>query len=262
MFNSKSYHFPKTADNFKDIDFTAPRFERDNYIIHLKEKAQTALKTIANTVKENYKLDEIATYNDVYQITKDVLESYILSDKKPSCDELILRINRSLSEEIFEYKNICRIKGLKLEGINSICFGNFTITKFIEKNDLNFSEDWIKDKIIKEYNDSLIITATHRGTESRTKSIFDHDAELVLSALLLYQAILTNGTIQEVFLRLGNDRFGGFERASSLAIKETGSTTYTNYLKTRNELVFDKEFYEYIKNQCFFDYLPQGIIQR
>jgi hypothetical protein len=257
LFSTKSYHLPQTADDFKEIDFLGPKFERDNDSFYLKEKAQTALKRIVEIIKDHYKLDEIATYNDVYQVTKDEFETYILSDTKPSCGELISKINNSLSTKIFEYKHICRIKGIKLEEIDDICFGNFTITAYREMSDLQFSEDWIKDKALEEYNDSIIITAIHKGTESRTKSIFYHDAELVLSALLLYKATLTNGTIKEVFLKLCNDCFGGFERASSLSIPEKGSPTYTNYFMTRNELAFNKECYEYIKSQCFFDHLPK-----
>lgn len=264
FFKPSNYFVPKTSDDYKKINVLSPHFERDSTYYYFNEIIKSALTRIVDISIESLDLLEIATFDEVYQTVKNTIQKYAFNDINPSVEDLLNDVNNEIYLQVSNFTHTCRIEGLKLQNIERISFEKYEI-KFCTAELIESLFDNEQEELksaVKEYDNSLIITGEIKGTHSRSQKVFYNESELVLSSLLLYQAILTDGKIENVYLRLLNNCFGGFEKASSIAHSKDNGSTLTVYFKSQNEILFDEEMLEYINNQCFFNYLPDILMKK
>lgn len=246
LYNLNNYLVPKTIEDFESIVFFCSYFEKDKIKIYFNKSIVTALDGIVAICSGYEKLINLATEDDIYYVTKNIIQDYIFNKPKPGSIDFLEEIKSEIYKNVKSFTYICRVKGIKLEGIAEIDFGQYKLKKFDEelhslKAVFSRNEE-IFESIEEEYRDSIIITASESGTNSRSQKIFYDNAEQILSALLVYQGLLSNGQVRDVYLKLCNDSFGGFERASCIAYTTGESPAFTSYFKTKMKFFSTRKF--------------------
>ena len=262
IFSLKGLSFPKTIDEIKEIGFFSPKFKANKNDIYLSQDGRVALRRICDIVHRTKKYNDVLNYHDVFQVVIGEIERWFNDNLIPDDAEFIGPLDILLSKEIDNYTFVCRLDGLALDTIDSIVIGSKEIMKYDRKliSGISNVSNITNDAIEKEYNNSLVIVGTERGSSSVAQEKFYHNAELSLSIVRLYSCAFDNSAIHRINIRLINNCTHAYGRASCFGWRDSErSLIFTRYYRSTKDLKLGTDRLNLLISEYFFEKLSNLI---
>ncbi len=162
-----------------------------------------------------------------------------------------------MSSKICDFSFVCRIHGVSLDGLGKVVLGRKVVNKYTTESipELFGLDDEIKETIIKEFANNLVISGVEKGSQSIAQEKFYYNAELALSVLRLYSCALYDSAINQVRIRLIDNNVYSYNRPSCFfrANKENSLTTLTGYSELKQDFKIDSELIQILKTEYFFN---------
>lgn len=255
---------PKTIDDYKELGFFAPKINYGKKEIYLSEKGVEALRRICRIVYDSGLFKGLLNYNDIYQGVSSELGAWLERALIPEGDEYIAPLSERLSKEIKAQVFICRVDGINRKNINSISVGNRTIANFSEEliEGISGNNEFTQKIIDEQYEGSLVILGSERGSDEVALEKFYRNSELSLSVLRLYSCSHYSYAIKRTNIRLINNCSHAHGPASCLHWGEvTKEMGVTSYFISEQELKLSPELLAHLVDECFFEEIS-GLIDK
>jgi len=173
LFNSNNYIIPQNIDELKAVDTFSPHLVINNLWYYPKDKTKNALLEIAEGMYQLTEVNNISSFDTVYQSIISTIENLIVSGNE--CDENeFARVTLSLiTESIQERISYQELAGIELVDINRIDLGVCEILSHKEfKNEIgrykeqnNGYYETITEFIRNNFDDLPVIKASGSGDE-------------------------------------------------------------------------------------------------
>jgi len=186
------------------VGFFPPEIKFKDRQVFFSKEGVTSIRKISSLIEGTRLYCNELTYNDIYQAVLREIKRWWNQELVPDEADFLGPLELLLRGMIASHGFFCRVEGISLDGIEEVAIGSKIVKKFNSKDveGLVFSDEQLRDVVLSEYKDSIIMKGYHTGSTDAAQEEFYYTSELSLSLLRLYACVLYEWAILTTYVRL------------------------------------------------------------